>query len=335
MEANEKWNRIVLTHRANYNKPEKDIQKLWEAIFCEIFEYSKLSDEIVPQMPMHIGTGTKLADIAIKANTTDSFLVELKQHNASLGANYEEQLISYLKQTHYSVGVLVCNKLYVYFHNHGDNKTIKTEIEFTNDNKDGIEFVELFSKNNFDKSAVENFIAQKNNSVKNINKIKQELTPKLLEELARLYFSENYSEKEIDSVLTDLDIVIKPKSQPRFTSPYPVQHSTYQTDKTPPGGNKYKVFGILNSLKDKGLLKQLLPDLESRDFSSPEFKLSYPTLIPATDFPHSGYDKVRFYKDEFDYDGIRYLVCSQWIPDRIKRLEKWYNDILNNPSDKY
>lgn len=49
MNTQEKWNFIVERHRTNFSKPENVVQKEWEDIFSELFDYKKLLGEIVAQ----------------------------------------------------------------------------------------------------------------------------------------------------------------------------------------------------------------------------------------------------------------------------------------------
>ena len=119
----------------------------------------------------------------------------------------EEQLMSYLNQLHLSVGVLVCKCLYIYCYNYVEKKIKKVEIQFTKDNLDGIEFVELFQKENFDKEKIETFINNKLSFGENIKKIKNEITLNI-KSILKEYFSHShlYTENEINDALKDVEI---------------------------------------------------------------------------------------------------------------------------------
>lgn len=100
--------------------------------------------------------------------------------------------------------------------------------------------------------------------------------------------------------------------------------------KTPRGDNKKTVFSILNGLKAKGVLDgALLSDLCNPIYAKKHFDIStYPVLISVSDFKISGFEESRFYKDEyFEISGTDYMVCSQWIPEKIRKLQNWYDKI--------
>ena len=48
MNTQEKWNFIVERHGTNFSKPENVVQKEWEDMFSELFDYKKLLGEIDP-----------------------------------------------------------------------------------------------------------------------------------------------------------------------------------------------------------------------------------------------------------------------------------------------
>ena len=118
----------------------------------------------------------------------------------------EKQLLSYLKLLGISVGILVCQKIYICIYDFANDKIKKAEISFTENNPDGIKFVELFQKENFSKEQVGEFIDSKTNFDDNVAKIKNELTAENVLELVKLYYEDTYSTEEIDAALKDIKI---------------------------------------------------------------------------------------------------------------------------------
>lgn len=115
MNSQEKWNYIVKSYKQNYTKPESEVQRSWEDIFSEFFDYKKLCGEIVTQTYIQLGSRTALIpDIVLKKDKEMLADVELKRHTLSIDEHYEKQLISYLKQLNLSIGVIICNKIYLY-----------------------------------------------------------------------------------------------------------------------------------------------------------------------------------------------------------------------------
>ena len=179
------WNEIVSQFKKNIDSKEEIIQNTWEMLFKFCFGYSDI--EIDSQRSVKMGVMTKRADIVIKNSNEDLFVVELKRHLLHEG---QEQLFSYLNQMKIDLGILVCDNLYIYDYDYTakENSFSVLEIPFEPDNIKGITFVELFSKDNFDKQTIKDFIKESNEEIKAGNEIKKELTPALIKRLLKNYF---------------------------------------------------------------------------------------------------------------------------------------------------
>jgi hypothetical protein len=214
MTATEKWNKIVEQYNKHINAAEDIVQSVWEKIFAEIFGYSSLAGEIESQRIIRIGSTERvITDIIIKDDSTDLFVVELKKHNLPLNTGIEMQLLSYLKQLRNSTGILICDKIYVYAYDYSknDNEQDKVEIDFKQNNPDGIEVVEMFSKAMFDEQAVKEFVYHKIEYIKNVERIKNELTSELTISLLKNYFTEKYGTIEFEQAIAGLNITIAPR----------------------------------------------------------------------------------------------------------------------------
>ncbi len=202
----EGWNFLVAQHSEFYNQPECKIQNLWESYFSEIFGFKKIFNEIDSQRKLHIGsTDREIPDIILKKDGKDLFIVELKQYSLKKNDDFEKQLLNYMSHTdlRLSIGVLVCEKLYLYFYNHSDNKNDCLEIPFEKDNKLGIKFMELFNKSNFDVENVKNFIQSEAKNKNDISKIKKEISTELLKQLLIEHFTKTYNKTAVESALKD------------------------------------------------------------------------------------------------------------------------------------
>ena len=124
------WNRIVEHYNANYSAKEEIIQKDWEQIFSA-FGYNSFFGEIDAHRSIHIGSHQRtIPDIIIHSDEGDLFDVELKQYNLPFVIEFENQLKSYLDLLHISVGVLVCQKIYLYVYDFSKSKLKKISISF-------------------------------------------------------------------------------------------------------------------------------------------------------------------------------------------------------------
>ena len=210
----ESWNYMVRRHKELYHSQESAIQRDWEDYFLECFGYKRSLKEIDSQRSITIGSGERvIPDIIIKTNEHDLFDVELKQYNLSFSEEMQKQLISYLKQLRISIGVLVCQKIYICVYDYVNDTIKKFDISFVENDPDGIKFVELFQKENFSAERIEEFIDSKTSFSNNVAKIKSELNSENLLELIKIYFEDSYSKEEIDSALKDVFIEVKFKNE--------------------------------------------------------------------------------------------------------------------------
>ena len=209
----EKWN-LLISHvqRKSFAK-ETEVQQLWENIFADadLFGYSRFNGEIDSQRTIHIGSYDRtVPDIIIREsiNKRDLFVVELKQYSSIFDIKYKEQLFSYMRLLRLNIGVLICNKIYVFVLDHDDNEK-SMEITFTKDNPDGCKFVELFSKMNYSENSVRKFIEKNKELKSHVQEIQANLQPHSVIDIIKSHLSSNYSEEEIEIALKNIQITIK------------------------------------------------------------------------------------------------------------------------------
>lgn len=160
-----------------------------------------------------------------------------------------------------------------------------------------------------------------------------------------LYFNERFAadiytplKKELSRLNNDNDLFMRALNLAAVAEKHlpatPAAPATAAVPATPaaPTGkpnNKSLVFGILNELAKSGkLTPTLLDELQKPAFANSTFKMpSYPILLKESDFSYHGYERCRFYSGAITLHGTPYLVCSQWIPDRIARLQSWHKTL--------
>lgn len=100
---------------------------------------------------------------------------------------------------------------------------------------------------------------------------------------------------------------------------------------TPKRKNEKLVFAILTDVVKSGkMTPTLLDDLQKTVYAKTTFKMpKYPILLEESRFPYTygKKDVCRFYKKTLKIGANTYLVCSQWIPERIARLENWHKSL--------
>lgn len=101
------------------------------------------------------------------------------------------------------------------------------------------------------------------------------------------------------------------------------------TGRAPRGSNKDLVRSIIDTLRgEDGQLKSpvRLSDLTSVEYAKRHFGLSgFPFMAAADEI--SLKDNRRYYPELVRINGGDYRVCSQWIPERIAKLQAWYDRI--------
>ncbi len=212
MDTNEKWNLLVNLVYQKLTARENEVQSLWEEIFADanFFGYSRFGGEIDAHRTMHIGSSDRtIPDIIIRdsVNHQDLFVVELKQHNMLFDNRYKEQLFSYMRLLQLTIGVLICDKIYLY--NLEINNEIVMEIPFIKDSANGSKFVELLSKGNFKQERVKNFIREKYAFDQHVKEITQDISALDIKQLVIEYYQQKYTTEEIEKALAKIKIEIK------------------------------------------------------------------------------------------------------------------------------
>lgn len=214
MDAMEKWNYIVEQYKKNYNQSESFIQAEWENYFSELFDYKRILREIDTQRSIHLGSSVRvIPDIILRKDNTDVIDVELKKYNIPFSDTMEEQLKSYLKQLNISVGVIIGKEIRLYWFEYMENRMYAIRIDYTENNPDGAKFVELLTKNAFQKGKIKEFIKSKMEFKMNVFSIQNELKEELLRNLIELYFGEKYTEEEIKAALSGYTVSITKKTE--------------------------------------------------------------------------------------------------------------------------
>ena len=213
MDSKEAWNFIVNDFNSKRNEREEVIQKTWENYCSEIFGYKKIFNEIISQRKVTIGSYERIIpDIILSKDGKDLVDIELKQYSLDFSQKMEKQLISYLRIQCISVGIIICKKIFIYVYNNLINDYKKLIIEFEKDSPVGEKFVELFSRDSFNKNELEKYIDWKNETSKNINEIKNQINKNLVIDCLKNYFCEQYTSEEIEKALNGFDISVNKKN---------------------------------------------------------------------------------------------------------------------------
>lgn len=331
----ENWNLLVAQHSEFYNKPECKIQELWENYFSEIFGFKKIRNEIDSQRKLHIGsTDREIPDIILKNGTKDLFIVELKQYSLSKNDDFEKQLLNYMSHTdlRLSIGILVCEKIYLYFYNHSDNKNDCLEIPFEKDNGLGIKFMELFNKNNFDAEKARDFIQSESKNKNDAAKIKKEISEELVKNLLTEHFIKTYSKEVVESALKCFSFICSERKNMNAGTSAVVQNFSVPFNSNGKNNTQFTVNGVPVG----GKCPTVRYVIETYVKNNPEITFEQLQKAFPDEAARPGFGKVvRHFEDvkENEWGGHRFnkhpiilsdgqqvVVSTQWEPQNIKNF---------------
>jgi hypothetical protein len=325
----EKWNELcfILSKSISPNLSETVFeQKVIQAL--EKLGWSYFKGEISVQESIQVGSSGRITpDIIIKSNEINLFVIDVKRPSDDLkNPSHQKQLLSYMRMLSLDFGMLIGNKIQLFL----DGKFFNTngivlidEIEFKRDNEKGLKFVELFSKVNYNKQDIEEHAQEKIQQLKEIEDFKK-LKNQLLSEnynekiidFLKTELLKEYDEKIIEKVFKILEIKIENKNkivplenfERRRTKKYsPIENFNEPTGKLPIGKYVRKTFNDLvkNNLIDRSEIERL----QRGDYSKSTFDIQFPFLAKENS-PY--YERIRYWKNPYHINGEVYFVCSQW-----------------------
>jgi len=219
----EKWNELC------YNLSENISPNLSEDLFelkviqaLDVLGWKGYKGDLNIRSSFQVGASKRLTpDIIVKCENSNLFVIEVKRPHIPLNSDFGSQLKSYMRQLKLDVGILIGQNIQIFYDGtlFGNSEfTLLDEIKFKRDYSKGLEFVELFSKENFGQSKLEIYVKNKLEKIEN-----KELEIKLKKELLSEKFVENlklqiktkllseYNEKVVENVLNEISINIQAK----------------------------------------------------------------------------------------------------------------------------
>lgn len=303
------WNKIVEYVSSHKNSSEKEIQKLWENIFSEIFGYSFLRNEIDSFRSITIGSKERvITDIIIKENNIDLFVVELKCCNSLKDG--KKQLISYLKLLNNEIGVLIRDKIYLYLYDHkkSDDEQTNISVEITKNNPNGEKFVELFSKENFDKEKIKEFILLKSKFSNNVKEIKELINSKFVYDVLFDYFSSNdYKNEEIKEALKNFDFCSENKNCKIMNKSHEIRESKIQSKTIKNATNK----NLSQEIVTNDIIENI--PISEEDKFIKKIKDLYPKLSNGYVI---AYKEIFSNTENINYDKLYELLINEYTANR-------------------
>lgn len=171
----EKWQafNFILSENINSDINEQLFENKVIQAFGEL-GWKEYSGNIKVRPSYRIGSvNTIEPDLVFKSDKSENlFVIEVKKPSVKLNSNFQDQLFSYMRQLKLEIGILIGEKIQVFYDgavNSEKNPVLLESINFNRDSERGKFFVELFDKSKFTEESIDLYVAE---SIERINKNK-------------------------------------------------------------------------------------------------------------------------------------------------------------------
>jgi len=202
------WNIICEKIQTKKFSSEQEYQHLWELIFTELLGWKRITGSIDFQRKIQIGSIERtIPDIILKHEGIDALIIEMKRFNTVISEKNIEQLFSYLKQLQLNIGILIADKIYIYyFDSIKKSLTSVNSIEFIKNNVDGLKFVDTFSYSNFTYENAISYIVDQISTSEIADYIYKNLSTDIIKESLVNYYSQKFDYDKVRKALSKVNI---------------------------------------------------------------------------------------------------------------------------------
>lgn len=235
----DKWNEIcyILSENISQNASEEVFElKVIQAL--EKLGWSQFKNDLIVRQSIQIGSSRTIEpDIVVKFQNQNVCVFEVKRPAADLtSVKFEKQLFSYMRIIKSNFGILIGKSIKT-FTDIDEELELLEEIPFKRDIQEGIRFVELFNKENFNKAQVDAYIKAKRQEVLEANllqeiqsNINSETNQEFLKWQLKRELLSKYSEDTVNKVMEGLDIQVSyPNRRTVANSPNPSKNQSPKT----------------------------------------------------------------------------------------------------------
>lgn len=204
-----KWKEICYLMKINKASSED----LFQSEIVNIFEklgWSRFNKEIEEKRKISIGSANSLKpDIIVKNNTNDLFVVELKKPTARYTDRNDSQLFSYLRQLKLNIGLLINDRIHVFYEDGNCKVPVEImNIEFNENAEDGLKFIELFSRQTYNQEFLLNYCKNQLKSLDAVDYLTSDEFKNKIVEFIREDTGKQFSNDVIDIALKNIEINI-------------------------------------------------------------------------------------------------------------------------------
>ncbi len=341
----DKWNQFVY-YLCEDKKRNVDESKYHKGIEerLEFLGWMKFKEEILHKPNVSIGNGGHIQpDILVQKDGKKQFVIEVKCPSHIQKEKDRDQLVSYMRQLKLTTGIYIGEHIEIFYDQPESDMAVSVlRIPLELNNKRGVKFIELFSKDRFNKDSIVEFCESRIKEMQHeesLNKIKDLLVNDSQEQVMtgmRMYLMEKYgnafSEEDIVRMLKSLRFSVTPTdgqtANVAIVSPSNLsqKHSLYSPEAT------HKHDTTLYSIDGGGFLNKrrfvyqiVKLYVEQHPFASfaeleqvfpPSLQGSYGVIRSIEVIREKGIEDNRYFtnNDELlqSVDGVIFAVSSQW-----------------------
>ena len=369
----DKWNQFVYylcedkKNNVDENKYHKGIEER-----LEFLNWNQFKKEILHKPNVSIGNGGHIQpDILVQKDGKKQFVIEVKCPSHIQKEKDRDQLVSYMRQLKLTTGIYIGEHIEIFYDQPESDIAVSVlKIPLELNNKRGAKFIELFSKERFNKDSIVEFCESRIKEMQHeesLNKIKDLLVNDSQEQIMtgmRMYLMEKYgdtfSEEDIVRMLKSLRFSVTPTDgqTANVTIVSPSNGSQKHSINPPEATHKhdttlYSIDGgsFLNKRRFVYQLVKLY--IEQHQFDSfaeleqvfpPSLQGSYGVIRSIDVIREKGIEDNRYFTKDDELlqsvDGIIFAVSSQWgISNTTKfmNLAKslGYNITTSNEKEKH
>ena len=193
--------------------------------------------EIIHKQSLRIGNRNRMEpDILVARDDEYQFVIEVKRPGNTQAKEEITQLESYMRQLRLDVGIYIGEHIETFYDKPNSNHVVSVfKLAVDLEEKRGARFIELFSKENFSKEAIEDFCEERIQEIQrqnSLNEIKESLIADAQTQIAeslKPYLMDKYggsfSEEEIKGMLTTMRFTASAdgsRTEPRVVVPKPL-----------------------------------------------------------------------------------------------------------------
>ncbi|MDE7457183.1 MAG: hypothetical protein K2M96_10855 [Prevotella sp.] len=361
----EKWNLFV--HSLLEDKKTGVEEAIYHKTIERQFQHLKwlpYQDEICHKLNIPIGNnGYIQPDILITRDGKKQFVIEVKHPQHIQIAKDRDQLVSYMRQLKLEVGIYIGEHIEIFYDKPKSENAISVlTIPLEYDNKRGVRFVELFSKERFSQETIIQFCEERIKEMRHqesLNKIKENLLNQAQQQITesmKMYLMEKYgntfTENDIANMLGTIEFTATLKGslqQNTAIIPQTIFQNNRQIPPKPESSRdktKYSINGSEFIGKGRFVLQLVkiyveqhpnLTFLELEQIFTPRLQGSLGVIRPTAHIREKEYNRYYVKANELLHsaDGIDFAVCSQWgisnIPKVVERAKELGYEIKTQP----